>query len=273
MSNEETKRNLPYHRNSFGRIWKRNISAYRQYRFNRSFVSEFDRRNFYLKGLLHARGLFEIKQPFYCRYGSNIYLGRDFTCGHNAVFEDEAEIRIGDHVQMGNNVKLVTTRAIKDPYMRKQHKEVADGITIGDHVYLGHDVTILAGVTIGSCAIVADGSIVAQNVPEGSIVQGNPAQILEEESEWMAPFERNELQLEEKPGILDQLGDHVNLEKVDFLIHAAAFGVGVVAAYQTTKQMLEWKSEWETKKAMVERYLPVLEKLSNGKECRKKWKS
>lgn len=266
----EMKTNLPYSRNTLGRVWKRNISAYRQYRFNRSFVSAFDRRNVYLKGLLHARGLFEIKQPFHCRYGGNIYLGRNFTCGCNANFEDEAEIRIGDHVQIGNNVQLITTKVIKDPTLRKQHKEVCDAIIIGDHVYIGHNVIVMAGVTIGSCAIIADGSIVMHNVPEGSIVQEPDGQVLQEESEWLFPFEQKELHQEE--GWLENFADHINLEKVDFIYHITLLGIGVAVAYQGVKEVGKLKAELEEKKAWLDRYLPMLEKLPEIKEWKKKYK-
>lgn len=264
---------VPYNRNSFGRLWKRNISAYRQYRFNHSFVSEFDRRNLYLKGLLHAKGLFEIKQPFYCRYGSHIFIGRNFTCGHDAFMEDEAKICIGDHVQIGNHCKLLTVQIMKDPVMRKKHKETCAPIMIGDHVYIGHDVTIMPGVTIGSCAIIADGSIVQDDVPEGTVMSGIPARIMQEESELIGPFDRQSLKEEDVSStIIDRLSDAVNLEQVERIVHTAMVGIGLVAVYQATKQVIILKTELEEKKAAVEKYLPVLEKLPEIKECKKKFK-
>ena len=50
-------------------------------------------------------------------------------------------------------------------------------ITIGNKVWVGFDVIILKGVTIGEGAIVAAGSVVTKDVPDYSVVAGNPAEI------------------------------------------------------------------------------------------------
>lgn len=265
----EEQQNLPYNRDRLSRVVRRSMSAYRQYRFNHSYVSDFNRRNVYLKGLLHAKGLFQIKQPFYCTYGDHIYLGRDFTCGHHCVFDDEADIRIGDHVQLGNGVTLATTRVMKDPALRKKHKEVCADIVIGDHVYIGHNVTILAGVTIGSCAIIGDGSVVSECVEAGTVVNGNPAVLLQEESDCISPFEKSELLLtEDEDSLIEKIADHINLEKVDFAVHVAALGLGAVAGYRIIKELMMKKAELEEKKALVEAYLPIVEKLPEVKQLR-----
>lgn len=256
---KEKQGELPYNRDSFKRVVRRSISAYRQYRFNQSYVSDFDRRNMYLKRLLHAKGLFQIKQPFYCNYGDHIYLGRDFTCGHHCVFEDEADIRIGDHVQMGNGVKLITTKVIKDPVLRKKHKEMCEDIVIGDHVYIGHDVTILAGVTIGSCAIICDGSVVSETVEAGTIVKGNPAVIMKEESDCMLPFEKSEIHYEEEDVTLfEKIANHINLEKVDFAIKVASLGLSVVTGYCLIQELRVAKEELDEKKESIEPYVKLL---------------
>jgi acetyltransferase-like isoleucine patch superfamily enzyme len=52
-----------------------------------------------------------------------------------------------------------------------------DGVTIGDDVWIGASATVLGGVTIGTGAIVGAGSVVTGDVPEFSIVVGNPARV------------------------------------------------------------------------------------------------
>lgn len=51
-------------------------------------------------------------------------------------------------------------------------------VCIGDCVWVGANVTILPGAQIGSGAIIGAGSVVRGQIPEGSIVIGNPATVV-----------------------------------------------------------------------------------------------
>jgi len=51
-------------------------------------------------------------------------------------------------------------------------------VIIGNNVWIGNNVLILKGVSIGDNAIIAAGSVVTKNVPEGSVVAGNPAKMI-----------------------------------------------------------------------------------------------
>jgi acetyltransferase-like isoleucine patch superfamily enzyme len=50
--------------------------------------------------------------------------------------------------------------------------------TIGENVFLGANAVVLPGVNIGDNSIVGAGSIVTKNVPENSVVGGNPARFI-----------------------------------------------------------------------------------------------
>lgn len=53
-------------------------------------------------------------------------------------------------------------------------------IVIKDKAWIGFDVTVLKGVTIGEGAVVGSRSVVTKDVPDWTIVGGNPAQIIKQ---------------------------------------------------------------------------------------------
>ena len=54
----------------------------------------------------------------------------------------------------------------------------AKPIVLGDDVWIGANCLILPGVTIGTGAVVAAGSVVTRDVPAMSVVAGNPAVVV-----------------------------------------------------------------------------------------------
>ncbi|MCQ2071002.1 MAG: sugar O-acetyltransferase, partial [archaeon] len=48
-------------------------------------------------------------------------------------------------------------------------------IVVGDGVWIGSGSKVMPGVTIGKDAIVAAGSVVTKDVPDGAVVAGVPA--------------------------------------------------------------------------------------------------
>jgi len=63
-------------------------------------------------------------------------------------------------------------KSSKNPY------EKAGDTCIGNDVWIGTEAMIMAGVTIGSGAIISARAVVTKNVPPYAIVGGNPAQII-----------------------------------------------------------------------------------------------
>lgn len=237
-----------FNRNSLSGLWKQNRCAYRQYRFNRSFVSEFDYRNAYMKRLIHAKGFFKIKQPFYCIYGSNITIGRAFTCGHSAYFEDDAVITIKNHVQIGNHVKLLTAKV--DFEGTNRQCGIASPITIEDNVCIGNDVTILSGVTIHHGAIIGDGCVIDKDIAAGTVVT------CQKELRYSEAMLEQTDDKQNAKSHYERLMDYVNLDKVDRLIRAVIYTGGLYCAYQTMRLLEDKRVTLKKKRSLVKNCRP-----------------
>ena len=148
-------------------------------RFNDSEPSQLDVRRRILDELLGSLGEdTEIRPPFYCDYGYQIHIGARTFVNFGLVALDVATIRIGDDVQIGPGVQLLTPTHPLEPEPRRAKWEAAEPITIGDNVWLGGGVVVCPGVSIGADAVVGAGSVVLDDLPAGVLAVGAPARVV-----------------------------------------------------------------------------------------------
>jgi maltose O-acetyltransferase len=91
---------------------------------------------------------------------------------------DVAKITIGEDVQIGPNVQLLTPTHPVEPEPRRAKWEGAKPITIADNVWLGGGVIVLPGVTIGENTVVGAGAVVARDLAANVVAVGNPARVV-----------------------------------------------------------------------------------------------
>lgn len=143
----------------------------------------------------------------------DIIIGDNFRCfGGTLVSQNGGKIIIGDNVKIGNQVLIgsVNSVTIKDNARLADNITVMDNnnhpinpldreivyssprdsekrrwkysdnspIVIGRHTWIGSNSRICKGVTIGDGSIVAASAVVTKDVPENSIVAGNPGRIV-----------------------------------------------------------------------------------------------
>ncbi|WP_254549855.1 sugar O-acetyltransferase [Catellatospora tritici] len=120
----------------------------------------------------------EIRAPFYCDYGHQIRIGARCFANFGLVALDVAAITIGDDVQIGPNVQLLTPTHPLEPGPRRDKWEAALPITIGDNVWLGGGAIILPGVTVGENSVIGAGAVVTRDVPPDVVAVGNPARVI-----------------------------------------------------------------------------------------------
>lgn len=119
-----------------------------------------------------------INPPFYCDYGSNIEVGKNFFANYNCTILDVAKVKIGDYCQLAPNVAIYTAGHPVYPDTRNSMYEYGKEITIGDNVWIGGNAVICPGVHIGNNVVIGAGSVVTKDIPDWSIAAGNPCRVL-----------------------------------------------------------------------------------------------
>lgn len=121
-----------------------------------------------------------IEPPFYCDYGSNIYLGDRVFFNFDCVVLDPAEVHIGNDVMFAPGVHIYTATHPLEASARRSGLESALPVHIGSDVWVGGGAIICPGVRIGDGAVIGAGSVVTRDVPPGVLAAGNPCRVIRE---------------------------------------------------------------------------------------------
>ncbi len=150
--------------------------------FNDSHPSDKKLRQILLGNLLGSCGEdVWIEPPFYCDYGSNIYLGDRVLFNFNCVLLDVCKIEIGDDTLLAPNVQIYAATHPLDWRIRKHGgPELGKPVRIGGDCWLGGGVIVCPGVTIGDRCVIGAGSVVTKDIPDDSLAVGVPARVVRE---------------------------------------------------------------------------------------------
>jgi len=112
----------------------------------------------------------------------SIEIGNDSTVNQFSILRAYGNIKIGNGVRIGPNVQIMAMNHKFDDqnkYIYEQGLE-GKGISIGDNVWIGGSGIILDGINIGNNCVIGAGSVVTKNIPDNSLVVGNPGRIIKE---------------------------------------------------------------------------------------------
>ncbi|GGM80167.1 sugar O-acetyltransferase [Dactylosporangium sucinum] len=121
-----------------------------------------------------------VRPPIQCDYGYQTSIGARSFANWGLISLDVATVTIGDDVQIGPNVQLLTATHPLEPGPRRDKWEAAQPIVIGDNVWLGGGVIVGPGVTIGENTVVGAGAVVVKDLPANVVAVGSPARVIRE---------------------------------------------------------------------------------------------
>ena len=113
--------------------------------------------------------------------GSSIRIGDNVGIS-GSTLNASTSITIGNNVLIGSGCLITDTDS--HPLNWQERKEQQNDktacapIVIEDDVFIGARSIVLKGVTIGKGAVIGAGSVVSRDVPDFSVVCGNPAKVV-----------------------------------------------------------------------------------------------
>jgi UDP-2-acetamido-3-amino-2,3-dideoxy-glucuronate N-acetyltransferase len=112
-----------------------------------------------------------------CNINCQVFIENDVIIGNNVTVKCGVQLwdglRIGDNVFIGSNATFTN-----DPLPRsKVYPDFFKITTIHDGASIGANATILAGINIGSYAMIGAGAVVIKDVPPFTVWFGNPASL------------------------------------------------------------------------------------------------
>lgn len=151
--------------------------------FNELRPSQYEEQQKYLKETFAECGENNfLQRPLYANWGgSHVHLGSNIYANFNLTLVDDGQIYIGDYVNFGPNVTIVSAGHPVLPELRKEpFLQYNKDVHIEDGVWIGAGVVVLPGVTIGRNSVIGAGSVVTRDIPENVVAVGNPCRVLRE---------------------------------------------------------------------------------------------
>lgn len=146
---------------------------------NNSEEGEKEKRKRLLSELLPNSGVnLWLQPPFFCDYGTNLFIGDNVFFNFNCVVLDVMRVQIGNRTMFGPSVQIYAATHPLSAKERATGLEYGRPVTIGEDVWVGGGVVICPGVTIGDRSVIGAGSVVTRDIPSDVFAAGNPCRVI-----------------------------------------------------------------------------------------------
>lgn len=120
-------------------------------------------------------------------------LGGRLRIGDRVYVNQGASIVASHSIHIGNDVRIGDFACIYDSDFHPIEPGAparVESVVIGDNVWICRGAIVLPGVSVGNDAVIGAGSVVVDDVTEGTLVAGNPAKVIRRlrlEPGWRRP--------------------------------------------------------------------------------------
>ena len=125
------------------------------------------------------------------RFFTGIEIHPGAKIGKNLFIDHGMGVVIGETSEIGNNVTIyhmVTLGGVSPSIESNQQRNVKRHPTLMDNVVVGSGAQILGPVVVGKNAKVGANAVVTKDVPEKSIMAGNPAKKIGDATRGFKPY-------------------------------------------------------------------------------------
>jgi len=109
-------------------------------------------------------------------FGNLLELGDSVFFNRGVFLDTKGGVCLGNSVALAEDVRIFTHTHSEASHIVRSYGRVV----VEDYAKIYAGATIMPGVTVGSQAIVAAGSVVNQHVPPNMVVAGTPARVIRE---------------------------------------------------------------------------------------------
>lgn len=129
-------------------------------------------KRFSLKGMFYRSIINHLSYKYGFQIPVMTEIGKGFYIGHFGTIVINGKVKIGNNCNIAHSVTIGQAN-------RGKFKGYP---TIGDKVWIGTGSVIVGSINIGSNVLIAPNSFVNRDIPENSLVIGNPAKILKKQN-------------------------------------------------------------------------------------------
>jgi acetyltransferase-like isoleucine patch superfamily enzyme len=129
---------------------------------------------------IHSPLIIHNASPEKGKHYANLVIGDDCYFGREVFFDLKDQVRIEDRVTVSMRVTFITHTDVGKSPLAEQIPPSHAPITLRQGAYIGAAATLLQGVEIGECGVVAAGALVNRSVPDHTTAAGVPARPIQQ---------------------------------------------------------------------------------------------